>query len=305
MTTLSDAFTESRRQRQGLAALIVCALLWSSAGLGIKLLTWHPMVIAGGRSAIAFALLLAVRTWRRARHPVPVADPASRKWIVAAGCSYVVTLLGFVVANRLTTSANAIFLQYSAPVWAALLGWLVCHERPTARHWASLAAMLLGMSLFFGDSLETSGNSTAFLGNALAVLTGIAFGATSVFMRRVTRGDPADCLMLAHGLAALIALPWCFAAPPSLDAASLWVIGFLGLAQVGLASLLFAYGITRLPAVEAVLICVLEPVLNPVWVLLFIGETPSAQALLGGAIIIGAVVLSQVRLRAWFRLPNT
>jgi drug/metabolite transporter (DMT)-like permease len=287
-----------RNKRLGIAALIACALLWSSAGLCIKLLDWHPMAIACARSAIAFLLLFFVRLWRHSRKKTPPpADTSARRWLAAAGCCYAVTLVGFVVANRLTTSANAIFLQYSAPVWAALFGWLICHERPRAKHWACLAAMLLGMACFFGGSLAAAKGPAAFWGDALAVLTGVAFGATSVFMRKAKSGDAADCLLLAHGLAALAASPWLFLYPPAnLDAASLAAIGFLGLAQVGLASLLFAYGIKRLPAVEAVLICVLEPVLNPVWVLLFVGERPSASAFLGGAIIVCAVVASQVQL---------
>jgi drug/metabolite transporter (DMT)-like permease len=113
-------------------------------------------------------------------------------------------------------------------------------------------------------------------------------------MRMSRAANPADSMLIAHILTALISLPFWFISPPEITATTLTVILYMGLVQIGLASLLFTYGIKRIPAVEAMLTCVIEPVLNPVWVLIVTGEVPGSSALLGGAVIIGAVVFCQV-----------
>jgi drug/metabolite transporter (DMT)-like permease len=196
----------------------------------------------------------------------------------------------FVTANKLTASANAILLQYSAPVWAALLAWALAREKPHWEQWGALALVTGGSLLFFKDGL--AGGS--FLGDGLALLSGICFGANSAFMRMIREGDPADAMLVAHCITVSFSIPFFFWYPPALSAGALGAITFMGIVQIGIASLLFSYGIKRITAVQAMLTAMIEPVLNPVWVLLVTGERPAVSALVGGSIIVAAVVASSL-----------
>jgi drug/metabolite transporter (DMT)-like permease len=271
----------------GQIAIALCAVLWSSSGLFIKLVSWHPVVIAGARSLVAALFMLALGGLfpRRGsggwRNPLPV---------FAAGGAYAGTMITFVIANKLTASANVILLQYSAPVWACLLGWLLIREKPRWEHWAALALVAGGMALFFKDGLA----SGSLLGDSVALLSGVLFGANSVFMRMQKEGNPADSMLLSHIITALFAVPFFLLFPPVFTAANIGAIAFMGVIQIGCASMLFSYGIKRVPATQSMLTASIEPVLNPVWVLAVTGEKPSMPAILGGAIIVSAVVFSSV-----------
>ncbi|GHU12829.1 membrane protein [Spirochaetia bacterium] len=262
---------------------MLCAVLWSTSGLFIKLVDWHPVVIAGMRSFVAALFMIAFRLLVPARRM-----PFKLRPLWGGGIAYGSTMLLFCVANKLTTAANAILLQYSAPVWAALLGWLLAGEKPRKTHWVSLAMVAAGLCLFFRDGL----GGLSVSGDMIAILSGITFGANSVLLRMQKEGDPADAMILSHLLTAAVSIPFVVIYPPVFTAASTTAILFMGVVQIGIASLLFAYGIHRIPAVVAMLTAVMEPILNPVWVLLVTGERPAFTALLGGAVIITAVLVS-------------
>ena len=273
----------------GQGAVFLCAALWSTSGLFIKLVDWHPVIIAGSRGFLAALFLLAVRIVSRRRQGAGAAK--GRPWqIIAGGLSYGATMLTFVVANKLTASANVILLQYTAPVWASILGWLLIREKPHWEHWGALVLVMGGLGLFFREGLAGG----AFLGDSLALLSGLFFGANSVFLRMQKDGNPADSMLLAHIICAAVSVPFVFMYPPALNPADTAAILFMGIIQIGLASLLFSFGIKRVRALEAMLIAMIEPVLNPLWVLLVTGEKPSASALLGGSVIIAAVLFSSV-----------
>jgi drug/metabolite transporter (DMT)-like permease len=274
----------------GQGAVFLCAVLWSTSGLFIKLIDWHPVVIAGMRSLAAFFFMLAIRLRPRKRGSLASRSPFKLRCLWGGGIAYSATMLLFCVANKLTSSANAILLQYSAPVWAALLGWVLAKEKPRTVHWISLAMVIGGLCLFFKDGLEGG----SFAGNAIALLSGIAFGANSVFMRIQKQGESADSMLLAHFLTALASIPLLFFYPPAFNPGNTAAVLFMGIVQIGIASLLFAYGIRRIPAVQAMLTAVAEPILNPVWVLLVTGEKPAFAALLGGLVIVTAVIISSV-----------
>jgi drug/metabolite transporter (DMT)-like permease len=249
-------------------------------------------VIAGARSFLAVLVLAAAKFLKSRR----VKTKGPLLYIFAGGCAYAATMLLFVIANKLTASANAILLQYSAPIWAAMLGWLLIKEKPRWEHWGTLVLVMAGMVLFFKDNLairEGLGGS-AFLGNSIAVFSGICFGANSVFMRMLKDGDPADAMLFAHILTALFSIPFFFLYPPAVTAGVLLAVAFMGIFQIGAASLLFAYGIKRVTAIQAMLTAMVEPVLNPVWVLLVTGEKPTASAIAGGIIIVAAVAASSL-----------
>jgi drug/metabolite transporter (DMT)-like permease len=271
---------------QGQAAIFLCATLWSTSGLFIKLVNWHPIVIAGGRSLIAALFLLTMRlllprkaAWKP--RPVPM---------IAAALAYALTMLTFVTANKLTTSANAILLQYTAPVWAAILGWILIKEKPHWEIWGALALVLLGLVVFFSDRLDGG----SFTGNCIALLSGFFFGANSVLLRMQKNGNPQDSMIISHIICVIISVPFFVNFVPQPSVAAIGAILFMGLIQIGLASFLFAYGIKRVKAVQAMLTAMIEPILNPVWVLLITGERPSTRALVGGALIVASVVASSI-----------
>ncbi|GHU01032.1 membrane protein [Spirochaetia bacterium] len=274
---------------KGEAAIFCCAILWSTSGLIIKLIDWHPLVIAGGRSLIAALFLLTVRTvfprqGKRRSRPGP---------LIAAGFAYALTMITFVIANKMTSAANAILLQYSAPVWAFLLGWILIREKPRWEQWLALGMAAIGFFIFFQKSFSFRGGGVS-AGDLVAVLSGVFFGANSVFMRMQKEGNPADSMLLAHVLCTAVALPFLFLYTPTPALISFGALAFMGIVQVGMSSLLFSYGIKRVSAVGAMLIATIEPVLNPVWVFIVTGEKPSLRTLIGGGVIVAAVAVSSI-----------
>ena len=270
----------------GQGAVVAAAFLWSTSGLFIKLLDWHPMVIAGTRSFVAAAFLLIVRLL------LPPPKDAKNKPFPLWACAIVfaLTLVTYVIANKLTTAANVILLQYSAPIWAALLGWALVREKPNWEHWGALVFVSCGLLLFFRDGLDTG----AVTGNVLAIVSGVLLGSHSVFLRMLKDGYPSDALLLGHTICGILSIPYIFLYPPSLEVPAVLSLLFMGILQMGLASFLFSYGIKRVSAIQAMLTAIIDPIFNPVWVLLVTGEKPSLSALTGGVIIISAVVASSL-----------
>lgn len=255
--------------------LLICAVLWSTAGVLIKYIDWPPLAVAGGRGLIAGLFLLAVhRPLRFTWSPL--------QW--GAAVAYLGCTVPFAVANKLTSAANAIVLQYTAPVWVALLGAWVLGERTTKADWIAIGVVFIGMGLFFAHGLELQGA----VGNALAIFSGVSFACMAMLMRKQKDGSPIESIILGNLLGAVIGLPFALGHPlPS--APGLGALVALGVLQLGLPYFLYVRAIKHVTALEAVLIPVIEPVLNPIWVLLFIGEKPSALAMAGGALIISAI----------------
>ncbi len=265
----------SATHTRAVCLLAVAALFWSSGGLLIKLVPWPPLAVAGGRGAVAgIFLLLTIRGLRFSFSRAQVVGA-----IAYAGCT-----VAFCTATKLTTAANAILLQYTAPVWVALLSAWLLNERASRADWLTIAAVLGGMTLFFADSLDWS----AVLGNSVAVLAGVFFAAMTIALRKQKDTSAAESIILGNALACLIGLPWMVRAP-ALDAAGWGALIALGVVQLGVSYWLYVRAIKHVTALEAVLIPVIEPILNPVWVLLTLGEKPTALALVGGAIVLGAV----------------
>ena len=276
----------NREQLTGQGAVLATALLWSTSGLFIKLLEWHPIVISGMRSIVAGIFLLAVRLI--VPPPKGIKNPRFPFW--ASAFCYALTMLTFVIANKLTTTANAVMLQYGAPVWAALLGWALVREKPRWEQWGALVLVFAGLFLFFRDDL----GSGAFTGDIMAFISGIFFGANSVFLRMQKDGTPRDAMLMAHWVNAAICVPFIFMHPPVFTVSSSLTLLYMGALQVGLAAILFSYGIQLISAIKAMLTATIEPVLSPVWVLIVTGERPSSAALAGGTVIIIAILASSL-----------
>jgi drug/metabolite transporter (DMT)-like permease len=281
----------------GQGAILLCAILWSTSGLFIRLIDCHPMVIAGSRSFFAALFLLSLRLFFPFRKIAANSKTLILKTLIkdapalgACGLGYAATMILFVIANKLTASANAIMLQYAAPVWAALLGWVFLRERPRPEHWAAMVLVGLGMFLVFQGGFA----SGSFLGDILALVSGITFGANPVILRAREDKNPADIMLFSHITCAVISIPFFFLFPPAPEARFFLSVIYMGIFQLGMASALFAYGIRRIPAVQAMLTATVEPVLNPVWVLLALGEKPALSAIIGGGIIISAIIFSSI-----------
>jgi len=273
----------------GQGAILLTAVCWSLAGLFIKLIEWHPMVIAGGRSLLAAIFLLTLRIIVTKKGVLP-SKPRSLSILIFGSVIYALTMILFVLANKLTTSANAILIQYTSPIWAALLAWYFLKERPRMQHWIALVMVGGGMFLIFFNSI----GGGALTGDILALLSGIAFAGNTVILRKAKDQNPADILLGANIITALVSIPFFFLYPPEAGFVNISSIFILGFVQIGAASAFLAYGIQRVTVIQVMLITMMEPVLNPVWVLLFTGERPALTTIAGGAVILLAVVLSSV-----------
>ncbi|MGI8820516.1 MAG: DMT family transporter [Chthoniobacterales bacterium] len=255
--------------------LLLAALLWSLGGVLIKSIDWPPMAVAGGRSAIAIPLLLACMGRPRFTFSGPQ---------IGGAIGYALTVVLFVFATRMTTAANAIFLQYTAPIYVALIGRWYLDERALRIDWLVIAVALGGIALFFLDRLSVAG----FWGNIVALGSGLAFASVAIFLRKEKAGSPVTSIILGNILVALAGAPFMFQAPLAAgDAGRLLILGTL---QLGLPYVLYAIAIKDVTALEATLIPLLEPVLNPTWVMLMLGERPGPWAILGGFLVLAAVL---------------
>ena len=264
---------------------LAAAVLFSTGGVGIKVESFSAAQVSGVRSGIA---ALALLLWLRRIRWTPRT--------AAAAVVYAATLSLFVGATKLTTAANAIFLQSTAPIYVLLLAPLVLHERVRRREMVYLSAIAVGMVFcFIGRPAPTSTASNPALGNWLAIASGLAWALTLLTLRSIGRDDHRNDTTLAavvagNAIACLAALP--FALPMPRGTAVEWItLVYLGVFQIGLAYVCLSSAIRRLPALEVSLLLLLEPVLNPIWTWIIRGEDPGKWTILGGAAIVGATMI--------------
>ncbi len=271
---------------------MAAALLFSTGGAAIKAISLTPWQIASFRSGIA-ALSLALlipdgrRQWRWA--------------LVPAGAAYAATLVLFVIATKLTTSANAIFLQSTAPLYLLLIGPLLLKEPLSRSDLLFLLAVAAGMWLCFvstGPAVASAPDPRT--GNLVGAVSGLTWALTVAGLRwlsrRSTTGNPATATVVIGNLLACVAtLPLALPAPHA-DSKALGVLLYLGIFQIGLAYVLVTRAIRHVPAFEATTVLLLEPALNPVWVWLVEGERPGLGSLEGGVLILSATLLN-----AWWQ----
>ncbi len=255
--------------------LLAAAVLWSTAGAAIKSCRLDAIQIAGGRSLVAAAFLLATVRAARAR-------PDRKVLLVAVAYAFTVVL--FVVATKLTTAANAIFIQDTAPLFVLLASPVLLGERPTRGELVAVPVFGLGLGLFFLDELSPGQT----LGNVVALGSGVAFAGSIIGFRTLRARGPA-ALAWGNLFAAAATLPL-WGRGPAPAPADLALLLDLGVFQLGLAYLCFSRGVSGTPAIEASLLVLLEPVLNPIWTFLFAGERPGPWALAGAAVVVAATV---------------
>lgn len=272
MDSLSD-------RRKAIVYLVITAILWSTSGVFVKILDWQPIAILAGRSLFAAVVFLIYLRRLPTRFGL---------WQLLAAGMFILTQFLFITSTKLTTAANSIFLQYTAPIYVVLLGYWFLGEKPSRTDWLSMLVIFTGLTLFFGDKLSPEG----FYGNLLAILSGITSAIMMVSFRAQKNGNPAESNLIAFLVTATFGMP--FILKETWTVNSFLILAFLGIFQIGFAFIFFTKGIKHIPALEANLIGTLEPVLNPIWVFLFYGESMGKFALIGGLIVLGGVILSAV-----------
>lgn len=260
---------------KGVLAVVLTALLWSSGGLLIKLVSLNAMQLSFFRcliAAVVFALIF--------RKKVLMVN----KLAILNAIFYATVLTLFVIATKTTTAANAIFLQSTAPIYVLIFEPIINKTRWEPINIITIAVCFLGMILFFMGELSPG----HLEGNIVALLAGVAFAAFFLGMRKNDKQYQQSAIFYGNILVSVICIPFIIELE-YLSLIDLWMVSFLGVFQIAAAYAIFTYGIKRILAVEASIISMLEPVLNPVWVYLGYGEVPTTYAIIGGVIIITAI----------------
>lgn len=275
-----DQTNDNRAGTKAMLQMALCAAMWSIAGIFIKLIPWNAFVIAGFRSLIAAAVLFAyikksgmkVRLTKRA---LPIA--------LVTG----VTFMLFVSANKLTTAANAIALQYTAPVFLLVISAVFLRQRFKVADVIAVAVTLSGIALFFLDRLSPG----QMFGNIVATIAGLTMALMFLFTGNVDDETRMNGIFFGHLLTALIGVPQMLFYETQISAAAVLSILALGIFQLGIPYVLYGMASRKCSPLTCSLISVVEPILNPVWVFLFDGEAPGVFALVGGAVVVLTVTI--------------
>ena len=266
--------------------LLAAAALFSTGGAAIKATDLSSWQVASFRSGIAALTILLL---------VPAARRGWTPRAAMVGVTYAATMVLFVVANKLTTAANAIFLQSSAPLYVLLLGPWLLREPVRRRDLLFMAAVGAGLALFFvGTEAPVATAPDPFLGNLVALCSGVAWALTVVGLRWLGGQEQGEAAFATIAIGNVLAFALCLPlALPVRDAAAAdWLtIGYLGVFQIGFAYLFLTSGIRHVPALEASVLLLVEPALNPMWAALLHDEIPSHWSIAGGALILGATLV--------------
>ena len=252
--------------------MLLCAALWSIAGIFIKLIPWNSIVIAGIRSLIAGAVMFVYMRYKR------IGFTADRRSMLG-GLALCCTLTCFVAANKLTTAANSIVLQFTAPMFIVVFSVLFLKKKFSRSDIFAVVLTMLGISLFFFDQL-TPGH---LLGNCVAIVAGMAFAGYYMSLEGASESERMSAILMAHGLTFCVSIPFIALEPPELGAAPVICIFILGVV-LGRAS-------GSCPPLACSLLGAVEPLLNPVWVFIFDGEAPGMWALIGGVVVVVTITV--------------
>ncbi|MBQ8857093.1 MAG: EamA family transporter [Lachnospiraceae bacterium] len=262
---------------KGIFYVLMAAILFSIGGLCIKLIPWSPLAINGARNFIS-AILIGI--YLKVTHHKIVINPAV---IFGAVCMTGVTTL-YTIANKLTTAANTIVLQFTAPIFVIFLMWICFKERPKRVDIIASVAVFAGIICFFVDGLST-GN---MLGNVIAVLSGVAYAGVFM-MNSFEKSDSLSSIFLGQALSAVTCV-WFVFGETDFGATAIGGILALGVFQLALAYIFMSKGLDEVPAVTASLTTAIEPILNPLLVAVFYHETITPLSFVGAVIVIAAVV---------------
>lgn len=258
--------------------MVSVALCWSTMGVAFKFIDWDPLVIAAVRNLLTFLYLAAYRRSMKF---------SLKKDVVIGALIAYLTQTAFTYANKYTSAANAIVLQYTNPVFVVLISWLFLHQKVKLRDIVLSLIMIGGTALFFLDDLSAG----QLLGNVCGLISGIGM-ACSILYACNNPADLQEYTMLNSLISVVVGIPAAIQHPPQFDVASLIAVFFLGVVASGIATVLMAKSAPHLASVEVSMLLMLDPILNPVWVALAVGEIPGILALIGMVIVIGCVIIN-------------
>lgn len=267
--------------RRGLAYVLISTVCFSLAGVLIKIVPWNPVSINGARCIFAIIpMYLYLRATGRRFHV--------NKQIIGGAVLDFAMLETFVIANKLTTAANAIVLQFTEPVWVILLAWIIFRSRPRASAVAASIVVIAGIVCFFLDSLSAGG----VLGNILAIVSGLAYA--GVFLLKESPKCDFECAaILGFAACFVVGIPF-YAQETVFSLDILLAIMALGIAQLGLAYFFLSKGLDVVSPVTASLTSTIEPLLNPILVAIVVGETIGPVSIFGAVLVIGAATAYNV-----------
>ncbi len=269
----------------GTVLMIASALMWSTGGVLIKLLPWHPLVISSIRSMIAALVLYGVMRYSKTKINF------NRLALLSGGFLGLSTSF-FVVSNKMTTAANAIVIQSANPVFIMLIMMLIYKQKVRRFDVGVMALCMLGITLFFFDDLSP-GNS---VGNLLALSSAVCLAAAYVCAAKAPDQSSAMTgVLIGHLITSLIGFPFLFTNTPDPKPENILIMLLLGIFQLGIPYALFSMAIRRCPPLTCSIVGMIEPVASPVWVALAVGEIPGVLALFGGVLVIVTVLWWSIR----------
>ena len=269
-------------KKKGQLMMVICAVLWSTSGLVMKYIDWSPFLIGGGRAV--FSTLVVGVSMIITGNKLKV----SKLCVLSAIMSFL-NVNFFIAANKLTTAANAIVLQYTAPIFVLVITGLVLHTKLKKVEIGAVGLALIGIVLFFMDQMDTNG----MIGNIFAVLSGFFMAIMMVANGTIKDDDERlTGVLLGHGSLALISLPIGLLLTDSsmITLVPILLVVYLGIFQLGIPYALYGRASGIISPIACSLISMIEPMLNPVWVALFYKEIPGFWALVGAVLIIAAVI---------------
>jgi drug/metabolite transporter (DMT)-like permease len=269
-----------KKENKAIIEMLLCATLWSIAGIFIKLIPWNGFAVAGMRSLIAGATIAVYMLIKKYRFVV------NKKTLTAgilAGCVYTC----FVCSNKLTTAANAIVLQFTSPVFIVIFSALIYKTKIKKADAAVVVLTLLGIALFFFDQLQPG----YILGNLVAIGAGMFMAGMFMAVGEVEGEQRFSGILIGQMFTFLVGLPFIIATKPEFTATATASILVLGVFQLGISYILYVKSTQYCPPLACCLLGAVEPLLNPVWVLIFDGERPGVFALIGGVIVIVSVTV--------------
>lgn len=260
--------------------MLTCAALWSIAGIFIKLIPWNAFAISSLRSLIAGITVLAFIKLKGYKIVL-------NRRTLTAGILMSFVYTAFVGANKLTTAANAIVLQFTAPLFIVIFSAILFKQKIRRADITAVICAMIGISMFFFDKLE-GGYLT---GNLVAILAGALMGGMYMAIGRTDGAERYSAILFGQLSAFLIGLPFIIATRPEISAFPVLYIIILGVFQLGIPYILYEMASEYCPPLACSLLGAVEPLLNPIWVLIFDGERPGAYALVGGVIVVASVTL--------------
>ena len=281
VTAANEIAASDQHLRRARLSLLLAAVLWSLAGIFIKFLSLPPLTIVFYRSL--FACIFFAFFIRRS-----IAAP--RVALLVSALAYTAAISAFVSANKITTAANAIALQYTAPMFVFVIVHFLFGDKITGASWISLILGMLGVVVI---CVGSAGQPDA-AGVMIALLSGLLFSIYMVSLRFLKEFNPGTLTFLNNLVCCLVLLPW-VGTELSLSLKEGWIVAVMGVVQLGIPYWLFSKGLEQISVQEASLIVLIEPVLNPIWVALIVGELPSGATLVGGLCIVGSLGFRYLR----------